>query len=311
MVALYAGVLLAWAVAPTPEGRSIVAALRALPVARPAAIAVATFFATSALVLGANAATDSTLTISVLDVGEGDAVLLRTPAQQTVLIDGGRDPAALLNQLGRRLGIVERTLSIAILTAADPERLPGSIAALERYPAGLAISPPEGAPSGLYERWRAAIAGSLQLTSEASAVIDLEPGLSMDLIPTAPLSSPWRPDGPPLRTLIVRILHGEVTTLMAPSLTPDGARQALAEGWSLSAQALIVPRHGDSTLNRALIGAVDPSLAVISAGARSRQGHPSPQALAALEGIPTYRTDLHGTIEIRSDGRKQWVVTER
>lgn len=311
VVALYAAALLVWAIAPTPEGRGFAAAIRTTSFARPAAAVVA-FAGAGMLAWGASATADAPFTLWVLDVGEGDAILLRTPGQRTVLIDGGPDPTALLDHLGRRLGIAERNLSIAVLTAADGERLPGSVAALERYPAGLTVAPPEGSASALYERWRAATAGSTQLFGDAPTRIDVEPGLAIELLASGPLASPARPDGLPLRTLVVRIMHGEVTALVAPTLTADGARQAIADGWPLAADVLVVPRHGDGqSLSPAMLDAVDPSLAIISVGARNRAGHPAGQALSALGGIPTFRTDLHGTIELISDGRRLWVVPER
>src|SRR5262245_20194985 len=71
---------------------------------------------------------------------KGDAALIQTPAGGYVLIDGGGDPAALAAALGRQLPFWRRTLDLVVLTSADGAHLPGQVAALARYHAGLAIA---------------------------------------------------------------------------------------------------------------------------------------------------------------------------
>jgi competence protein ComEC len=310
-VTLYAGLLLSWAIAPTPEGRSLVTAVRSAG-ARPLLAGLAAFLATGLVTWsGSVAAANPVLSLSVLDVGEGDALFLRSPGQRTVLIDGGPSPPDLMTQLGRRLGIAERTVSLALLSAADGERLPAAVAALERYPAEVVVGPPEGSTSALYARWRAAAAASRYVDGSQPTAVEVEPGVVLEVLPTPPLASPTRPAGPPQRTLVIRLVYGEVAVLIAPSLTADVAASLRAEGWSLAADALVVPRHGDAaSVSPALLTAVSPALAVISVGARSRLGHPAPRTLEALAGVPIYRTDLQGTINLRSDGRRLWVAPD-
>src|SRR4051794_10023792 len=72
---------------------------------------------------------------------KGDAALIQTPAGGYVLIDGGSDPAALSAALGRQLPFWQRSLDLVVLTAADGAHLPGQVAALARYHAGLALAP--------------------------------------------------------------------------------------------------------------------------------------------------------------------------
>jgi competence protein ComEC len=67
----------------------------------------------------AAAATDTSLRITVLDVGNGVAVLLRPPAGGAVLVDGGSDGAALQSALGRVLSPLDRHLDAVVLTATD------------------------------------------------------------------------------------------------------------------------------------------------------------------------------------------------
>jgi competence protein ComEC len=60
-----------------------------------------------------------------------------------------------------------------------------------------------------------------------------------------------------------------------------------------------------------LISAIQPTVAVISVGAGNRRDLPTTETLEALRGATVFRTDLNGTVEIRSDGRNLWAVPER
>jgi competence protein ComEC len=309
LLILYAVGLLGWAVIPTPEGQRFVGAMRSsrLPSLAAAGVAAAAVFAL--LAAPSLAEPRPTLTVSVLDVGDGDAVFVRTPGGQTMLIDGGPNPSALLTEVGRRMGPLERSLTMAVLTGADQARLAGAVAAAERYPVGLAIGPSERSPSALAQRWSAAGTGRVAFAEEA-LTIDLEPGLRVETLPTTAV--PLTQANPPLqRTLAVRITYGEVTVLVAPSLTPEAARGLLAAGGVLGADALVVPRHGDARgLDAAALAAIDPSVAIIPVGPRNRS-LPSSEVLALLGDIPTFRTDRHGSIELRTDGTRLWLTPER
>lgn len=314
IVVPYASALLAWAALPTPEGRSLIEHLSPRRLAWPAT-SVAAAIGAILSVAACNAvvaAQPGELVLSVLDVGDGDAVFLRSPRRHTILVDGGPNPAATLGALGQQLGIAERTLSAAILTRADQDRLPGAVAAAERYRPHILLEPPEGSSSALYRRWQAAAPDSPRsLVVDAPLTIDLEPDLSIELLPTAPLP-PARSTGIPQRTVIVRVVYRQVSVLVAPSLTPEGLRAAMREGWPLTADAVVVPRLGGrDALDESIIVAVKPSVAVISVGSRNREGRPAAETLRLLEGVPTYRTDLHGTVEIRTDGARLWVALER
>ena len=312
IAACYAVALLAWAILPTPEGKAFAVVLRTPSAARPAIAGLSALLAAAVVAwAGPALASDPYLTVTVLDVGHGDAVFVRTPGQRTVLIDGGPNPAALLGQLGRRLGFAERSLTVAVLTRAESQRLPGIVEAVERYPSALAVSPPEGATSALYQRWLAATSGSRTVVVDRALNIDLDNEVMLELLPTPPLA-PVADGNPPQRTIIVRVVHRDVAILVAPSLTREAGRGTVRDGWSLWANALVVPRHGDAeALDPAFLAVVDPSAAIISVGARNRPGLPSSQALEVLERTPTFRTDLHGSVELRSDGRTLSVAPER
>jgi len=309
--AVYGAALLVWAIAPTPEGKSLIAVMRSSRLTRSLAAGTGVLCAAGIAALAGFGASRPPLVIAVLDVGHGDAILARTPSGRTLLIDGGPNPSALLAQIGRRMGILERDLSVVVLTRADADRLPGITAAIERYPPELLVGPPEGSTSALYQRWQGIGSSARSIAPDAGITISLEPDIALELIPTAPLA-PLIETGPPQRTLVVRIVYGDTSVLVGPSLTAEAGRALIRESWPLRSDAIHVPRHGATLgLDPALIAALQPSVAVISVGASNRRDLPTAETLEALRGVSVFRTDLHGTVELRSDGRNLWVVPDR
>jgi beta-lactamase superfamily II metal-dependent hydrolase len=88
----------------------------------------------------------------------------------------------------------------------------------------------------------------------------------------------------------------------------------LASGPDLRSAILKVGHHGSrSSTGEEFLAAVDPQIAVISAGADNQYGHPHPEVLDRLEqaGVQIYRTDQSGTITITTDGSTVDVETDR
>jgi competence protein ComEC len=251
------------------------------------------------------------MVVTVLDVGQGDAVFARTPRGKTILIDGGPNPAALLNGVGRRMGVAERMLSVAALTRADAEHLPGLVAGVERYPAELYLSPADLGVSSLGARWRSLAVTGRAITVDRALTLTIEPDVTLEVYPTTALPAGSGPDGAPLRTLAVRLQYGSVSVLIAPTATSTEILQAAAAGWPVESSVLLVPRHGVAdAIDPGLLAAVRPSVAVISVAARNRLDAPARSTLDVLRDLTVFRTDLHSSVEIRTDGSTLSVYPE-
>jgi competence protein ComEC len=308
---LFGGALLAWAAAATPEGADWMKRLRSSRFLRPLTAGAGVLCAAGVAASTGLGSAAPPLVVSVLDVGQGDGVFVRTPSGRTILIDGGPNPTSLLPQLGRRMGVIEHNLSVAILTAPEGDAVPGAVGAAERYTPALMVSPPERSPSALYQRWEALAAGVERLTLQTGTSIQLEPTVSIDLIPTDPLPG-LTATGTPQRTIVARIVYGEIAVLVAPAVTADAARALARAGWELRSDALVVPRHGARDgIDPPLVEALRPRLAVIPVGAGNRQNLPARETLEALRDVETYRTDLNGSVELRTDGKAIWAAPER
>ena len=78
-------------------------------------------------------------TSTFLDVGQGDAIFVRTPDGRQILVDGGPSPQALFNQLGEVMPFWDRSLDLVVLTHPDADHMTGLVALSERYRVSQAL----------------------------------------------------------------------------------------------------------------------------------------------------------------------------
>jgi len=235
--------------------------------------------------------------VRALDVGQGDAYLVELgPA--TLLIDGGPDPARLMEELGASLPPWRRRIDVVALTHAHLDHGAGLIAALDRYEVGMTLEPVGLNPGPLTDLWAAGIA---RAHAERRAVRAGQRLRIADAVITvlSPESDP-RVDTP---SLILRIERGRFSALFMGDATDEALADLLLHPQGLHSRVYVPPHHGAATPHAVtLVDAVRPEVALISVGAGNRYGHPTPETLAALGGITTFRTDRDGTVEVSLDG---------
>ena len=268
------------------------------PSRRVLAMTVAVLVATAAVAATVGAASPG-FRIRALDVGQGDAFLVEA-AGKLALIDGGPDPARLLAELGASLRPWQRRIDVVMLTHAHVDHGAGLIAVLDRYEVGLAVAP-RGLNAGpLADAWSKSIAahGIPRADVGAGAIVHLGSARIRILAPNAdPLV-----DTP---SLVLRFEVGSVSALFSGDATEAAQADLLLAPELLRSRIYIPPHHGAATPYAvALTAAVRPEVALISVGLDNRYGHPTAETLSALAGVPTYRTDRDGTIEVTTDGPK-------
>jgi len=238
------------------------------------------------------------LRVLALDIGQGDAYLIEVDGRRA-LIDGGPDPARLLDVLGATLAPWDRRIDIIVLTHAHVDHGAGLVAVLDRYRVGLAVEPIGLNAGALATMWteHAAGAGVARRAAGAGATVRLGSATLRFLAPTPELAV----DVP---SLVVRLERGSFSMLFMGDATEAAQAALLLDPGPLRSRAYVPPHHGAaSPYGSALVAAVGPEVALISAGRGNRYGHPTIETLDALGRIPTYRTDRDGTIEL--------AVTER
>lgn len=302
--------------------------LRSRLPSRLAPLAAAVILAMSAAALWLAALDrDEALHIHFLDVGQGDAALIRTPAGQTVLIDGGETPSRLLAQLRAALPAGQRRLDLVIVTHPQIDHTGGIIGLFGRYEIGRILVSPlhDRLPIGRRVIALAGEDGAPVDVLRAGARITLPnrdglPPLSLDVLWPADASINTEATDPNAQSLVLRLTYGAAHILFAADIGAIEelalARQACGAGagCDLTAQVLKVPHHGSGgSTTDLLLRRVRPSLAVISVGATNPHGHPHPDVPALLEreGVTTLPTSERGRVTIITDGSQMVWRTER
>ena len=260
---------------------------------------------------------DGLLHLWALDVGQGDALLIQTPGGQPILIDGGPDPAVLARQLGRHLPFWQRAFPLVVLTHPHEDHLTGLIDVLRHYQVSEVLQTPfEGGTPALEDEWHGQL-GLAQVPVTAAVQgqsVPLEPGLTLQVFYPTPHLLQGTHSDINNSSIVARLQYGTVGMLLTGDIETEAVQELLDHaGGQLAAQVLKVPHHGSATgLSPALLAAVHPEIALISVGHGNPYGHPAPNTLALLRaaGVPAYRTDERGSVEVLSDGRQVWVRAE-
>ncbi|HEV8229617.1 MAG TPA: ComEC/Rec2 family competence protein [Candidatus Limnocylindria bacterium] len=241
--------------------------------------------------------TDPDVRLRALDVGQGDAYLLEIGGA-TMLVDGGPDPARLLDELGASLPPWRRRIDVVALTHAHLDHGAGLIAVLDRYEVGLTLEPAGLNPGPLADLWADGIARAHAQRRAVRAGQRVRLGDAIISV-LSPEDDP-RVDTP---SLVLRVERGRFSALFMGDATDEALADVLLHPDALRSRVYVPPHHGAATpLGAGLVDAVRPELALISVGAGNRYGHPTPETLAALAGITTFRTDRDGTVEVSLDG---------
>jgi len=265
---------------------------------------------------------DGRLHVVFLDVGQGDAIFIQTPSGRQVLIDGGPSESVLLSQLGRQMPFWDRTLDVVLLTHPDSDHITGLVAVLERYQVDTVVFREVEMASEVYDYWLQLVEmeGANVYQGESGLQMALDEGLGMTVLhPGAKL-----PGGAELNvnnsSIVTRLVYGQVAVLLTGDIEAEVERRLVAEEAALSSTVLKAAHHGScSSTTQAFLDAVDPEVVVISVGAENDFGHPCAEVLERLEhalsererGLPVYRTDESGVVDVVTDGVQVWVKTEQ
>jgi len=254
--------------------------------------------------------------ILMIDVGQGDAIALRSPRGRWLLVDTGpaspaADPAghAVVRALKSR-GV--RRLEAVVLTHPDLDHIGGAVAVLSSFDVGAVYDPglPAGKQAFVDVLDVAAARGVPWRPARAGDDMDLD-GLSLRVLyPEAGLE----PGGDSnASSVVIHVALGRFDALLTGDAYKDVDR-VLAGGFSDVVEVLKVGHHGsDTSTDSLLLATARPELALISVGRYNRYGHPAAEVLGRLErsGARVRRTDQEGTISVlgRPDG--SYSVTSR
>jgi competence protein ComEC len=234
--------------------------------------------------------------LTMLDVGQGDAILLETPAA-AVLVDQGIPEAHVADDL-QRLGVDE--LDLLVLTHPQRDHVGGAAEVLEELRVDAILDPLLAASS---EDHRAALRVARR---RGVPIIVARAGRTITL-GRLRLAVLWPPDAgsagedPNLNATVIHASYGDLDAL----LTADAESGVTLPLRLPPAEILKVAHHGSADEGlEALLRQTRPRLALISCGEDNEYGHPAPSTLSALAAVPAlrlYRTDRDGTVVVEAD----------
>ena len=247
------------------------------------------------------------LELAFLDVGQGDAVAIRTPAGRWLLVDAGpvedRFDAGEKRVLPFLRSRGADGVEAMILTHPHADHVGGAGAVLRGMRVGRVVEPglPFGTP--LYRDLLATVdeRGVPWSVARQDRVLRIDGVELLFLWPSVrSLDSPADAND---ISAVVQIRYGEFSALLTGDAPSEVEEQLVSRyGAALRSDVLKAGHHGSRTATSdAFLRAVQPELAVISCGVRNRYRHPAPETLHRLEarGVPVARTDLEGTVVVR------------
>ena len=307
VVAFYVALLAAWV-----SGRTRLRRASCLAVAIVAVVIVA----------GANPfrrdAAVGGVRLTMLDVGQGESLLLEGAGVRPLLVDAGGVPFGGGSfDIGTRViapalwayGV--RRLGTLLLTHGDPDHVGGAAAVLSDFRPGRVwwgIRVPRHLPSTLF----------LDAAARTSRLEYRRAGESVTFGPARlRVLNPPEPDWERQRvrnddSLVVEVIIGDVALLLAGDISADVERAIAPHLTPARIRILKVAHHGSHTSSSAaLLESWRPQIALISAGRGNTFGHPAPDILDRLEsiGARVYRTDEDGEITLTTDGKSVSVGT--
>jgi competence protein ComEC len=265
---------------------------------------------------------DGSVHVIVLDVGQGDAILLEGDRGGRILVDGGPDPNVLMADLDRYIPAWDRRLDAIVLTHPHDDHVAGLVAVVERYQVGRAFESGWPASAPAYRAWRSALAAR-ELQPQRLTTGDI---LRLD---DATLTVLWPDDGTTRPSFLDPnatdnrktndasivllgdyegrrfLLTGDAEEDVDPILLSRGLPQV---------DMLKVAHHGSATASTdVLLSTVRPGVAVISVGANNSYGHPNAGTVARLRAHSSsvLRTDQDGAVETALDRSAVTVVSSR
>jgi len=248
------------------------------------------------------------LVMDVLDIGQGDAVLVRIDGR-AVLIDAGPDDSVIL-QL-ERLGV--RRLDLAVGSHAHADHIGGMDAVLHAIDTRFYMDNGIVYSSGTYRTVMKAVEARRvrYVPPEVGREITLGDGAKLTVLAPPPKPFTDTRSDQNSNSVILWLQHGEVDILFTGDAEEPTEAWLVAQGVP-DVDVLKVPHHGsDHSSTLTFLQAVQPEIAVISCGMDNKYGHPGPDAMARLGqvGAKVYRTDTMGQIRVISDGEQVAVQT--
>ncbi|MFA4967218.1 MAG: DNA internalization-related competence protein ComEC/Rec2 [Candidatus Margulisiibacteriota bacterium] len=252
------------------------------------------------------------LRISVIDVGQGDSIFVESPSGKNMLIDGG--PKYKKSDAGRKFvlpflhsrGI--NKIDVLVLTHPHDDHVGGLPSVLKDLPVGLVLDSGQPHTSRTYLNFLKIIDSKNipYKVARRGLSLDLGGGVKGNVLnPADPFIEESALNN---NSIVIRLVYGKIAIMLTGDMEKEGEQRVLRYfSTGLRSDILKAGHHGSRTSSSIpFLEGVKPEAALISVGIKNKFHHPHPSTIKKFEelGIKIYRTDLNGTITVKTDGEK-------
>jgi len=247
-----------------------------------------------------------TYSVHFIDVGQGDAIYISTP-KKNLLVDGGNKNSGVVEYL-QALKI--DTIHYVIGTHPHADHIGGLISVFDAFTVVEAIDPGVVHTTNTFNDYLTAI-----YESDVTFTVGRKE-MKWQLSENAYfyILHPANPSQRQLNdaSIVSRLVLGDVSVLLTGDAQKRSEKEILSAGQTLNSQILKVGHHGSNTsTSDKFLRAINPEVSVLMVGEGNQYRHPHQETIDLLHDFGTivFRTDIHGSIIIKSDGYEYIVKT--
>ena len=243
---------------------------------------------------------DSQLHIYFLNVGQGDAILIRTPDHKNILVDGGPDDT-VVQELGKVLPIWDRNIDLMVLTHPQADHVTGLFAVLKRFKVKEILATFVDYPTKTNAEWKRITMSGDYIITWANASTDYYfNDMLWDTLYPIELPTGDEVEDVNETSIVAQITYKDHRILLTGDAGFDVEQELIEYYPNIQSDILKIGHHGSRyASSEEFLSVVQPEIAVIQVGENS-YGHPAQDTLDRLEaiGADIYRTDIDDTIEV-------------
>ena len=241
------------------------------------------------------------LSIHIIDVGQGDSILIKTPSNKKILIDGGTEESEhIIKSYLKREKV--KSLDLIIATHPDSDHIGGLDYIIKNFNVEKFYMPKQSTNSTSYKNLLNAC------NSKSLDIKYLQKGDKINIdefIDIFVLSPSYIQSENNLNSIVFNLTYKNKSFLFTGDCEEQNEIEIMNSFNLSSIDFLKVAHHGSSSSSsNKFIEETSPDVAVISCGYKNQYGHPHQSTLDILDknNILTYRTDLNGDLVFYSDG---------
>lgn len=252
------------------------------------------------------------LVVQVLDVGQGDAIVIRTNDNKYILIDGG--PGGLvMEQLGKVLPFWQKTFDLVIATHGDADHISGLVEVMNRYDVKVFVFNGEQKETDVFSELKRRADLYQVNVQQARPDNDIKVGCCVKFDILWPSIEKRYSDLSGNDNSVSLIAsYGNFDMYFAGDLSSKYEEEML-DNVPRDVEVMKLSHHGSKTsTSQEVVELLTPEKAVVSVGKDNSYGHPNMEVINRLNsiGVPLHRTDEEGIITITSDGNTFEVYSE-